>query len=91
MNTRGTSAAPARWSPGLGRALPGLIAKNGAEGGFAAALPDGRALAVKVLDGSPRALPALVAALLQALDVDAPAADPVFGGGEPVGEVRPTV
>jgi L-asparaginase II len=70
--------------------VPGLIAKNGAEGGFAAALPDGRALAVKVLDGCPRALPALVPALLHALDVDAPAVDAVLGGGEPVGEVRPT-
>jgi L-asparaginase II len=75
----------------LGDAVPGLLAKNGAEGGFAAALPDGRALAVKVLDGSPRALPALVAALLRALGVDAPAPDPVLGGGGPVGEVRPTV
>jgi len=75
----------------LGLKVPGLIAKNGAEGGFAAALPDGRALAVKVLDGSPRALPALVAALLRALGVDAPPAAPVLGGGGPVGEVRPTV
>ena len=74
----------------LGLAVPGLIAKNGAEGGFTAALPDGRALAVKVLDGSPRPLPALVAALLRALGVDAPAADPVLGGREPVGAVRTT-
>ena len=74
----------------LGGAVPGLLAKNGAEGGFAAALPDGRALAVKVLDGSPRALPALVVALLRALGVEAPAPDPVLGGGAPVGEVRPT-
>jgi L-asparaginase II len=74
----------------LGLAVPGLMAKNGAEGGFAAALPDGGALAVKVLDGSPRALPALVAALLRALGAEAPAVDPVLGGGEPVGVVRPT-
>ena len=73
----------------LGLAVPGLLAKNGAEGGFAAALPDGRALAVKVLDGSPRALPALVWALLRALDVEAPAPDPVLGGPEPVGRVLP--
>ncbi len=73
----------------LMRAVPGLVAKNGAEGGFAAALPDGRALAVKVLDGSPRALPALVTGLLRALDVDAPPPEPVLGGGEPVGEVTP--
>ena len=74
----------------LGVALPGTMAKNGAEGGFAAALPDGRALAVKVLDGSPRALPALVAALLRALGAEAPDPDPVLGGGEPVGVVCPT-
>ncbi len=74
----------------LGLAVPGLMAKNGAEGGFAAALPDGRALAVKILDGSPRALPALVAALLRALGVDAPTPDPVLGGTEPVGVVRPS-
>ncbi len=71
-------------------AVPGLLAKNGAEGDFTAAMADGRALAVKVLDGSPRAIPALVAALLQAVGVDAPPPDPVLGGGEPVGAVVPT-
>lgn len=70
-------------------AVPGLIAKNGAEGGFAAAMPDGRALAVKVLDGSWRAVPAVVAALLRAVDVDSPPADPVLGGGKPVGAIVP--
>ncbi|MBA3906295.1 MAG: asparaginase [Pseudonocardiales bacterium] len=70
-------------------AVPGLLAKNGAEGGFTAAMPDGRALAVKILDGSPRSIPALVAALLRALDVDAPPPEPVLGGGRPVGVVVP--
>jgi L-asparaginase II len=70
-------------------AAPGLIAKNGAEGGFAAAMPDGRALAVKVLDGSWRAVPAVVAALLRAIGADAPAPDSVLGGGKPVGAVLP--
>ena len=35
--------------------VPGLMAKDGAEGVFAAALPDGRAVAVKVADGGYRA------------------------------------
>lgn len=70
-------------------AVPGLLAKNGAEGGFTAAMSDGRALAVKVLDGSPRAIPVLVAALLRAVGVDSPSPDPVLGGGEPVGAVVP--
>ena len=70
-------------------AVPGLIAKNGAEGSFAAAMPDGRALALKVLDGSWRPVPAVVAALLRAVGVDSPPADPVLGGGKPVGTVLP--
>ena len=89
-STRGTSAAPARWSRSWAAPFPDCSPRTAPRAGFAAALPDGRALAVKVLDGSPRALPALVVALLRALGVDAPAPDPVLGGGAPVGEVRPT-
>lgn len=63
----------------LMRAVPGLIAKTGAEGCFAAAMPDGRVLALKVLDGASRPVPALVGALLRALHVEptpgAPARD----------------
>ena len=44
--------------------MPGLLAKDGAEGVQVAALPDGRALAVKVADGGGRArTPVTVAAL----------------------------
>ena len=76
-------------------ALPGLIAKDGAEGVYAAALADGRAVAVKIDDGAERArLPVLVAAM-RALDVHAPVLDelattPVLGHGKPVGETRAT-
>lgn len=71
--------------------VPGLVCKDGAEGVCAAALPDGSALAVKVLDGSGRPVPVVVAAALRALGADVPAglgAVPVLGGGEVVGEVR---
>ncbi len=37
--------------------VPGLIAKDGAEGVYAAALPDGRAVALKIEDGGQRARP----------------------------------
>ena len=73
--------------------VPGLVGKDGAEGVFAAALPDGAAAAVKVGDGATRAaVPALVAGL-RALGITADVLDelgttPVLGGGEPVGEVR---
>ncbi len=65
-------------------AVPGLLAKNGAEGGFTAAMADGRALAVKVLDGSPRAIPAVAIALLRAVGIDAPPPGPELGGGDVV-------
>ena len=74
-------------------AVPGLLAKDGAEGVYAAALPSGAAVALKVADGAARArVPALVAGL-RAVGAEDPALDalaavPVLGGGRPVGEVR---
>ncbi len=78
----------------LTTAVPGLIAKDGAEGVFAAALPDGRAAAVKISDGAERAAAVLIQALLVDLGVDpgvlGPPADAVlFGGSEVVGAVEP--
>ena len=82
------------------RAVPGLLAKDGAEGVYAAALPGVGALALKVEDGSGRAAPVALAAALQRLGVDRLdgvdaeelerlAHPPVRGGGEVVGELRP--
>ena len=73
----------------------GVLAKDGAEGVYAAALPDGSAVALKVEDGAARArMPVLVAAL-RTLGADDPVLDrhavgPVLGGGSVVGEVRIT-
>lgn len=77
----------------LMRAVPGLVAKDGAEGVYAAALPGGPALALKVEDGAARArMPILVAVLrrlgIQSADLDELATTPVLGGGRVVGEVR---
>jgi L-asparaginase II len=59
-------AGPGRDVTRLMRAIPGLIAKDGAESVGVAALPDGTAIALKIADGSARArLPALVGALSQ--------------------------
>ena len=76
------------------RALPGAIAKDGAESVSAFALPDGRAGAVKISDGGERARPAAVIGLLDRLGVPedvlaAAAPAPVLGGGRPVGAVLP--
>jgi L-asparaginase II len=77
----------------LVRGVPGLVAKDGAEGVFAAALPDGRAAAVKIADGGERPRSAVLATLLHRLGVEADVLEellhvPVLGHGEPVGRVE---
>ena len=74
-------------------AIPGVIAKGGAEGVFAVATADGYAVAMKVVDGSARACTQIALSTLAALGVDTTLADalatlPVLGGGQPVGVVR---
>ena len=77
------------------RGVPGIIAKDGAEGVYAAALPDGRAVALKIADGAERARPPVLAAALRCLGVEAAVLDElleqsvVLGHGEPVGRVEP--
>ncbi|MFM9368486.1 asparaginase [Streptomyces sp. Da 82-17] len=78
----------------LMRAVPGLIAKDGFEGVEVAALPDGRAIAVKIADGADRARVPVAASALARAGVDAGlltefAGEPLLGGGRPVGSVRP--
>ncbi|MFD5320590.1 asparaginase [Streptomyces sp. NPDC127098] len=72
------------------RGLPGALSKAGAEGVQALALPDGRAIALKIEDGAPRARGPVLAAALRRLGVDASSvpAEPILGRGRPVGEVR---
>ncbi|MEV8557949.1 asparaginase [Streptomyces sp. NPDC051917] len=77
----------------LMRAVPGLLAKDGFEGVQVAALPDGRAIAVKIADGANRArIPVAAAALVRAgvdpESLTAFAGESLLGGGEPVGRVR---
>jgi L-asparaginase II len=78
----------------LMRGLPGLVAKDGAEAVYAAALADGTAVAVKVTDGNDRAAPVLLAQALREVGVRAHVLDevghpPVLGHGEPVGAIEP--
>lgn len=80
-------------------AVPGAIAKAGAEACYVVALADGRAFALKADDGAARVRPVLMAAALRrsgvdlepGVDADAVAATGVaqlLGGGLPVGEIR---
>jgi L-asparaginase II len=78
----------------LMQGVAGLIAKDGAEGVFAAALPDGGAVAVKIDDGAARAADRAIVLALRHLGVAAPVLDdlerqPLLGGGDRVGAVRP--
>lgn len=80
----------------LMEALPGLMAKDGADGVFAAAFPDGRAVAVKIADGAAAPRVPVTLAALQVLGVDiGPAGHlasvPVMGGGRTVGQLRALV
>jgi L-asparaginase II len=70
-------------------AVPGLLAKGGAEGVVAVAVPGAGAVALKIEDGAMRArMPVLLSALGK-LGVTVPQMrEVVLGGGEPVGVIR---
>ncbi|HYQ65128.1 asparaginase [Actinophytocola sp.] len=77
--------------------VPGTVCKGGAEGVLMAAAATGEAVAMKVIDGNPRATTILALAVLGALGVDVSAAESlrqseagVLGGGRVVGEIRPS-
>ncbi len=75
------------------QAIPGLLMKAGAEGVHAAALADGRAIALKIADGHERARTPVLVAALRWLGVEHPVLDRfergiVLGGGVPVGSVE---
>ena len=81
------------------RAVPGAIGKAGAESCYAVALPDGRAVAMKVDDGAARVRPVVMSEALRRIGVadaegvDAEVVDAVgevavLGGGRQVGEIR---
>jgi L-asparaginase II len=74
--------------------LPGVVVKDGAEGVMIAGLPDGRAVGVKVADGSSRPRAVLLAAGLAAAGVNVQELRdlwtvPILGHGAPVGWVQP--
>jgi L-asparaginase II len=75
------------------RAVPGAIGKLGAEAVYAVALPDGRAVALKIEDGGDRARPIVMAEALRRLGVESEEVDAIgthtlYGGGVPVGAIR---
>ncbi|MEP6696432.1 MAG: asparaginase [Pseudonocardiales bacterium] len=73
--------------------VPGLLAKDGAEGVYVAAIGSGAATAVKIDDGAARARPPVIVRELRRLGAEGAVLDElaegvVLGGGRPVGAVR---
>jgi L-asparaginase II len=89
-------SGPEREDTRLMRGVPGLLAKGGAEGVMAVAVPGVGALAVKIDDGNKRPIGSVLVATLRELGLDGPVLDElvsppaatVYGGGVPVGAVR---
>lgn len=71
-------------------AVPGCVAKDGAEGVYAAGLADGSAVAFKVADGGARPRPAIMAAALERA-LRAAAAGALPGGALPGGALDDVV
>ncbi|MFI6099090.1 asparaginase [Lentzea sp. NPDC051213] len=92
-----------QWVGGTGRdvtvlmdALPGVVAKDGAEGVYAVGLPTGEGVALKIADGSSRARAVVIVAVLKRLGVDVGKVEdlatvPVLGHGRTVGAVKPAL
>ena len=78
---------------GIVSAIPGLCAKDGAESVYVAAMNDGRAVALKMSDGSGRGTATVLLAALAKLGVDVSGVpayvdELVLGHGHTVGRVR---
>ena len=76
----------------LMRALPGALVKGGAEGVLVVAMDSGHSVAVKVIDGSPRATTVIALAVLREMGCEVSSAAAfesvaVLGGGAPVGRI----
>lgn len=85
-------AGEGRSTTQLMRSVPGLLVKEGAEGVQVFGHMDGRACAMKVEDGSMRALPVITGSILKRWglansETEKNSVVPVLGAGEPVGSI----
>jgi L-asparaginase II len=70
------------------RAVPGLFMKEGAEGIEVCALPDGRVIAIKIIDGSWRPVAPIIMEIFKRWGVVMPDESvKIYGGTSVIGEV----
>jgi L-asparaginase II len=85
-------SGPGRLSTRMMQNVDGLFMKDGAEAVNVASLSDGRSFAIKLSDGSMRAMPAISAALLMRWGIDAKEkVENIYGGGVEIGLIRATL
>jgi L-asparaginase II len=85
-------SGPGRLATRMMQNIPGLFMKDGAEAVNVASLADGRTFAIKISDGTARAMPAITAAALAKFGIDAHEVPVnVLGAGLPVGTIRATL
>jgi L-asparaginase II len=85
-------SGPGRLATRMMQNIPGLFMKDGAEAVNVASLADGRTFAIKISDGTARAMPAITSAALAKFGIDAHEVPVnVLGAGLPVGTIRATL
>jgi L-asparaginase II len=81
-------AGEGRLTTRMMRAVPGLFMKEGAEGIEVCALSDGRAIAIKIIDGSWRPVAPIIMEIFKRWGVGMPDESvKIYGGGSVIGEV----
>jgi L-asparaginase II len=85
-------SGPGRLATRMMQNIPGLFMKDGAEAVNVVSLADGRTFAIKISDGTARAMPAITAAALAQFGIDAQETPiNILGAGLPVGTIRATL
>ncbi len=85
-------AGEGRLTTRLMRAVPGLFMKEGAEGIEVCALPDGRVIALKIIDGSWRPVAPIIMEIFKRWGVVMPDESvKIYGGLEVVGGINPVI
>ena len=81
-------AGQGRLTTRMMRAVPGLFMKEGAEGIEVCALPDGRVIAIKIIDGSWRPVAPIIMEIFKRWGISMPDESvKIYGGGSVIGGV----